>query len=101
MLIKSRLVVLSVTLNMLLNGQKLIFVDKYKYFGIIIISSFMDDDDLARQMRSLYIRGNFSARNFRRNSDEIKSIQQLNSVTLSVEALYTLCSSMNVLQCTP
>ncbi len=52
---KSRLVVLSVTLN----GKQMIFVDKYKYLGIIVISSFMDDSDLARQMRSFYIRGHF------------------------------------------
>ncbi len=32
----------------------------------------MNDDDLARQMRSLYIRGNFLARNFRHCSDEVK-----------------------------
>ncbi len=36
--------------DILLNGQKLTFADKYTYLGIIVIGSFMDDDDLARQM---------------------------------------------------
>ncbi len=71
MFIKSRLVVLSVTLNMMF-CQKLIFVDNYKYLGIIVISSFLDDDDLARQMRSLDVRIHFSDRNFRHISDEVK-----------------------------
>ena len=53
--------------------KKLRFVNDYKYLGIIVISSFYDDNDIMRQMRSLYIRGNFLSRNFMYCSDHVKS----------------------------
>ena len=59
--------------DIFLNGKKLRFVNEYKYLGIIVISSFYDDNDIMRQMRSLYIRGNFLSRNFMYCSDHVKS----------------------------
>ena len=31
------------------------FVDSYKYLGVIMLSCFMDDDDIKRQVRALYL----------------------------------------------
>ena len=39
-----------------LNGHMLSFVDSYKYLGAIMLSCFMDDDDIKRQIRALYTR---------------------------------------------
>ena len=47
-----------------INSHELSFVNKYKYLGIITLNTFMDDEDISRQMRSLYIRGNLLSRNF-------------------------------------
>ena len=55
-----------------LNGMKLSFVNSYKYLGVFILSSCMDDDDIKRQMRSLYIRGNFLFRKFAYCSSHVK-----------------------------
>ena len=72
MIIKPRNFKLNLTPVILLNGQKLKFVEKYKYLGVFVLSSFTDDDDLIRQMRSLYMRGNYLARNFRYCSEIVK-----------------------------
>ena len=55
-----------------LNGAHLSFVTCYKYLGIICLNSFMDDNDITRQMRCFYIRGNFLARSFAHCSDAVK-----------------------------
>ena len=39
-----------------LNDNELSFVDSYKYLGVFVLSSFMDDDDITRQMQLLYIK---------------------------------------------
>ena len=36
--------------TILLNGAHLSFVTCYKYLGIICLNSFMDDNDITRQM---------------------------------------------------
>ena len=55
-----------------LNGLNLTFVNSYKYLGVFILSSFMDDDDISRQVRLLYIRANFLFRKFAYCSGEVK-----------------------------
>ncbi len=72
MIIKPRKFNLVLAPDIFLNGHKLNFVDKYNYLGVLVLSSFSDDEDLARQMRCLYIRGNLLARNFSTCSNEAK-----------------------------
>ena len=66
-----------------INSHELSFVNKYKYPGIITLNTFMDDEDISRQMRSLYIRGNLLSRNFGFSSDTVK-----------VQLFKTFCSNM-------
>ena len=66
-----------------INSHELSFVNKYKYLGIITLNTFMDDEDISRQMRSLYIRGNLLSRNFGFCSDTVK-----------VQLFKTFCSNM-------
>ena len=49
-------------------------VDSEKYLGSFICSDLSDDDDILRQMRSIYGRGNVLIRNFRNCSDSIKTM---------------------------
>ena len=72
MVIKPRNFKLVITPEIVLNGKTLKFVDKYKYLGVFVLTSFVDYDDLSRQMRSLYMRGNFLARHFCYCSDVVK-----------------------------
>jgi len=67
MLIKPKKFTLVLSPNILLNGHKLNFVDNYKYLGILVLSSFTDDDDLARQINevSVYTR-KFSCSKFQK-----------------------------------
>ena len=66
-----------------INSHELSFVNKYKYLGIITLNTFMDDEDISRQMRSWYIRGNLLSRNFGFCSDTVK-----------VQLFKTFCSIM-------
>ena len=46
-------------------GRTLIkYVDKFRYLGHIITDDFTDDEDIKRETRSLYVRGNTIARKF-------------------------------------
>ena len=51
--------------NFTLNDNVIDFVDHEKYLAVINSSNCKDDDDLNRQMRSLYGRGNALVRNFK------------------------------------
>ena len=64
------------------NGAHLSYVT-CKYLGIICLNSFMDDNDITRQMRCFYIRGNFLARYFAHSSDAVK-----------VKLVKALCTNM-------
>ena len=44
--------------SLLLRDVPLTFVTSFKYLGFHINSSFNDDDDIRRQMRSFYFRSN-------------------------------------------
>ena len=60
MVVKPRYCKIVCALDVTLQGNKLLFVETYKYLGIVVLSSFMDDNDMTRQIRSIYARGNFS-----------------------------------------
>ena len=47
-----------------LNGCVIGYVDRFRYLGHIITSSFTDDEDIAREIRNLYVRGNTIIRKF-------------------------------------
>ena len=48
-----------------LNGAPICYVDKEKYFGFIINSLSKHDDDILKQTRSLYCRGNMLINNLK------------------------------------
>ena len=55
-----------------LNGAPICYVDKEKYLGFIINSLSKHDDDILKQTRSLYCRGNMLINNFRICNKAIK-----------------------------
>ena len=58
--------------NIYLCGEMLEFVNKHKYLGNIITSNLSDEEDIQREMRSMYSRGNLLLRKFSFCSEEIK-----------------------------
>ena len=60
--------------KMFINDNVINVVSKEKYLGAFISDSNCDDDDLIRQMRSIYARGNALIRNFKHCSEEVKSL---------------------------
>jgi hypothetical protein len=58
--------------NICLNGKVLNLVNKHKYLGVLN-DKFNDDDDLRRQTRSIYSRGNVIVKWFKQCNDEVKS----------------------------
>ena len=60
------------TPRLILDGQVLSFVNKYKYLGTITVNSMSDNDDIERQMRSLYVRINMLLRQFNLCSFDVK-----------------------------
>ena len=55
-----------------LNGAPICYVDKEKYLGFIINSLSKHDDDILKQTRSLYCRGNMLINNFKICNKAIK-----------------------------
>ena len=47
-------------------------VKTYKYLGVLICNDLNDNEDLIRQTRNNYARGNMLARNFKMCSDDVK-----------------------------
>ena len=58
--------------DILLNGAKLNYVDQFRYLGHIITKNFSDDEDIERETRNLYIRGNTITRRFGFLSMDVK-----------------------------
>jgi len=56
-----------------LNGEVVKVVNKEKYLGAFIVDDLSDDDDIMRQMRSIYAHGNILIRNFKNCSNEVKT----------------------------
>lgn len=57
-----------------IGGLDIQFVNAFKYLGHIINSKFSDDDDIQREIRSLYMRVNIIARKFKYCSSTVKVI---------------------------
>ena len=55
-----------------LNDVKVKFVEQFRYLGHIITNVFRDDDDIERETRNLYIRGNTIVRRFGFLSMDVK-----------------------------
>ena len=56
----------------ILNDKALKYVDKEKYLGIIMSENCKSENDMHRQMRSIYGRDNMVIRNFKQCSDSVK-----------------------------
>ena len=54
--------------TMYLSNCTLKYVAKYKYLGVIICDNMKDDNEIVKQCRNLYARGNTVIRNFRKCS---------------------------------
>ena len=57
-----------------LNGNQLQYSDTVKYLGVVLTSSFKDDCDIQRQLRSLYTSGNTIITKFARCSLSVKCL---------------------------
>lgn len=57
-----------------LNDSDIQVVNKEKYLGAFILDNAMDDEDMCRQMRSIYARGNALIKNFKNCTIEIKAM---------------------------
>ena len=60
------------TPKLFLGDTPLSFVNQYKYLGMVMLNAGIDDLDMARQMRSFYVRCNFIISNFACCSHEVK-----------------------------
>jgi len=58
--------------NFTLDGKNLRYVDKEKYLGVIMADDSRSDNDINRQMRSIYGRGNIIINNFKHCTDSVK-----------------------------
>ena len=58
--------------NVYLNGKPLSFIDKHKYLGVIFSEHQSDNDDIGRQTRSIYARGNMLIKRFKLCNDNVK-----------------------------
>ena len=59
--------------NVYLNGKPLIYVVTPKYLGVYINNTLSDDDDILRQVKALYTRGNMLVNCFNRCSNQVKN----------------------------
>ena len=64
-----------------IGSNDLQFVSHFKYLGHSITSSLSDDDDIQREIRSMFVRCNLLTRRFYNCS---KAVKQIVSVVLSV-----------------
>lgn len=58
--------------NFVLNGKQLAFVDHYNYLGYLFYSNSKDNEEISKNTRSMYIRGNSLVRNFKHCSEDVK-----------------------------
>ena len=59
--------------NVKLNHKNLVWVQLYKYLGVMMDSSCKDDTDIKRHIRGVYTRGNLIVNRFRNCSDDVKT----------------------------
>lgn len=55
-----------------LNGRSLQQVSSHKYLGVFIHEKLHDDDDISRQVKSVYSKGNILVRKFSKCSEDVK-----------------------------
>ena len=55
-----------------LSGSTLKFVNEHKYLGVQLGEDFKDDNDMKRQIKSVYARGNVLLKRFKNCSNEVK-----------------------------
>jgi hypothetical protein len=58
--------------NIMLGGEPLKVVDKFKYLGHMLTADLNDDLDMERERRALAVRGNMIARRFARCNEQVK-----------------------------
>jgi hypothetical protein len=76
--------------NFTLSGKVLKFVNNYKYLGVFISSDCSDDNDLMRQLRAIYTRGNMLVKRFKNCNDDVK-IQLFKSYCSNFYAAHLWC----------
>jgi len=59
--------------DVFLNGKILQWVSDHKYLGVYVNDLFMDDNDIKRQMKAIYGKGNTLIRKFKQCSVEVKT----------------------------
>ena len=57
-----------------LDNNPIKLVDKYKYPGSIVTNDLNDNEDIDREIRNIYSRGNFLVRHFCKCNDEVKQL---------------------------
>ena len=79
--------------NVFLNGVRVQFFDQVKYFGVWINASLKDDDDIQRQVKSLYCAANKLRRTFDQCSPAVKKhfIYTPRPTTITVARSNTKC----------
>ena len=63
---------LSTLPDIIIGGNIIKYVEFFKYLGHILNVKFKDDDDILKEMRNLYARGNTIVRLFKNTDDEVK-----------------------------
>jgi exonuclease III len=58
--------------NIKMGGELLKYVTNVKYLGHIISNNLKDNEDIARQVKSVYLKGNTVLRKFKQCNDEVK-----------------------------
>ena len=69
--------------NIVLDGTTLKWISDTKYLGVLINEHLKDDDDLRRQMKSIYCKGNTLLRKFGKCSEAVK-----------IQLFQSFCSNM-------
>ena len=72
MCIKSKNKKVTCVPNVVLDGTILKWISDHKYLGVLINEHLKDDEDLKRQMKSIYCKGNTLLRKFGKCSDTVK-----------------------------
>ena len=77
-----------------LNSDVLKNVSVYKYLGVKITQDLSDDDDIAKQLRSFYVRANYVSRTFSACTSAVK-IQLFNAFCCNMYAAHCWCCYKN------
>jgi len=82
--------------NVFLNGVRVQFFDQLKYLGVWINASLKDDDDIQRQVKSLY----FAANKLRGTFDQCSpAVKTLNFVPITCQCMLVNCGANTLVNC--